>query len=98
MNVKSCISRSAWRIVFVAGALALSACDAVNEAIDAVDDIDNDADVYYYVSLGRRGTKSHERTQNSGQRYQYAGTGRRLAIADCSMIFESSLTWSARRS
>ncbi len=52
MNVKSCISRSAWRIVFVAGALALSACDAVNEAIDAVDDIDNDADVYYYVSLG----------------------------------------------
>ena len=52
MNVKSCISRSAWRIVFVAGALALSACDAVNEAIDAVDDIDNDADVFYYVSLG----------------------------------------------
>lgn len=52
MNVKSCISRSAWRIAFVAGALALSACDAVNEAIDAVDDIDNDADVFYYVSLG----------------------------------------------
>jgi lysophospholipase L1-like esterase len=52
MNAKSYISRRAWRIVFIAGALTLGACDAVNEAIDAVDDIDNDADVYYYVSLG----------------------------------------------
>ncbi len=32
--------------------LAMAGCDAVNEAIDAVDDIGNDADVYYYVSLG----------------------------------------------
>lgn len=35
-----------------AAALALPGCDAVNEAIDAVDDIGNDADVFYYVSLG----------------------------------------------
>ena len=32
--------------------LAMAGCDAVNEAVDAVDDIGNDADVYYYVSLG----------------------------------------------
>ena len=52
MNARNRISRSAWRIVLVAGTLALGACDAVNEAIDAVDDIDNDAEVYYYLSLG----------------------------------------------
>ena len=32
--------------------LAITGCDAVNDAVDAVDDIGNDADVYYYVSLG----------------------------------------------
>ncbi|MDH3442258.1 MAG: SGNH/GDSL hydrolase family protein [Gammaproteobacteria bacterium] len=36
----------------IAATVTLSACDAVNKAIDAVDDINSDADVYYYVSLG----------------------------------------------
>lgn len=38
--------------MIAAAALALGACDAANEAIDAIDDIGNDAEVYYYVSLG----------------------------------------------
>jgi hypothetical protein len=32
--------------------LFLAGCDAANDAIDAINDIGNDADVYYYVSLG----------------------------------------------
>jgi len=36
----------------VAATLAVGACDAVNEVVDAVNDIGNDADVFYYVSLG----------------------------------------------
>jgi lysophospholipase L1-like esterase len=39
-------------VVIAAASLVLGACDAVNEAIDAVDDIGNDAEVHYYVSLG----------------------------------------------
>lgn len=35
-----------------AAVLVVAGCDAVNDAIDAVDDIGNDADVFYYVSLG----------------------------------------------
>lgn len=35
-----------------AAVLAVAGCDAVNDAIDAVDDIGSDADVFYYVSLG----------------------------------------------
>jgi hypothetical protein len=35
-----------------AALLVLAGCDAANDAIDAIDDIGNDADVYYYVSLG----------------------------------------------
>ncbi len=52
MNVKSYISRSVWRFVFVAATLTVGACDAVNEAVDEVEDIGNNADVFYYVSLG----------------------------------------------
>jgi lysophospholipase L1-like esterase len=52
MNAKSHLSASVWRIIFVAATLTLGACDAVNEAIDEIEDIGNDADVYYYVSLG----------------------------------------------
>jgi len=36
----------------VTAALAFAGCDAVNEAVDAIDDIGNDAEVYYLVSLG----------------------------------------------
>ena len=39
-------------ILAVAATLALGGCDAVNEAVDAVRDINNEADVFYYVSLG----------------------------------------------
>ena len=35
-----------------AAVLVVAGCDAVNDAIDAADDIGNDADVFYYVSLG----------------------------------------------
>ena len=35
-----------------AAILLLAGCDAANDAIDAINDIDNDADVFYYVSLG----------------------------------------------
>jgi len=38
--------------VLIAATLVVGACDAVNEAVDAIDDIGNDADVHYYVSLG----------------------------------------------
>jgi lysophospholipase L1-like esterase len=36
----------------VIATLALTACDLANEVTDAIDDIGNDADVYYLVSLG----------------------------------------------
>jgi hypothetical protein len=52
MNLKSYITRNAWRMVFVAATLAVGACDAVNEAIDEIEDIGSDTDVHYYVSLG----------------------------------------------
>lgn len=52
MRTKSQTTRSAWGVMIAAAALALGACDAANEAIDAIDDIGNDAEVYYYVSLG----------------------------------------------
>ncbi len=52
MNLKNTMTRSALRIIFVVVTLSVGACDAVNEAIDEVDNIGNDAEVFYYVSLG----------------------------------------------
>ena len=52
MRAKRRTNRSACRIVLIAATLVVGACDAVNEAVDAIDDIGNDADVHYYVSLG----------------------------------------------
>ena len=52
MKAKSYIPYSAWRIALIAATLTVGACDAANEAADAIDDIGNDADVYYYLSLG----------------------------------------------
>jgi lysophospholipase L1-like esterase len=52
MKAKSCTHGSAWRIALIVSALTVGACDAVNEAIDDINDIGNDADVHYYVSLG----------------------------------------------
>jgi lysophospholipase L1-like esterase len=43
---------SAWHVALIAATLMASGCDAVNEAIDKIDDIGNDAEVHYYVSLG----------------------------------------------
>ena len=52
MRTKSQTTRSAWGVVIAAAALTLGACDTANDAINAIDDIGNDAEVYYYVSLG----------------------------------------------
>ncbi len=52
MREKSYTPYSAWRIALIAATLTVGACDAVNEAVDAIDDIGNDADVHYYLSLG----------------------------------------------
>lgn len=46
MTTRSQTTRSAWSVVIAAASLVLGACDAVNEAIDAVDDIGNDAEVH----------------------------------------------------
>jgi len=52
MRAKRNTPCSAWRFALIAATLTMGACDAVNEVVDAVDDIGNDADVHYYVSLG----------------------------------------------
>jgi lysophospholipase L1-like esterase len=52
MTAKNFVNSRAWRIALVAAAAVLSACDAANEAIDEINDIGNDAEVFYYVSLG----------------------------------------------
>ena len=52
MSAKSYTTRSACRIVLIAATLAVGACDAVNDAVDAINDVGNDAEGHYYVSLG----------------------------------------------
>ena len=52
MRIGSQTVHSAWRIALIAGALTVSACDAVNDAVDEINDIGNDAEVHYYLSLG----------------------------------------------
>ena len=52
MRAKRFTPWSAWRIALIAATLTVGACDAANEAVDAINDIGNDADVHYYVSLG----------------------------------------------
>lgn len=52
MRAKSNTPGSAVRVALLAATLMFVACDTVNEAVDAIDDIGNDADVHYYVSLG----------------------------------------------
>jgi lysophospholipase L1-like esterase len=52
MRDKSYTPYNAWRFALIAATLTLGACDAVNDAADAIDDIGNDADVHYYLSLG----------------------------------------------
>ena len=52
MKAKSITPGGALRVALIAASLMVTACDAVNEAVDKIDDIGNDADVHYYVSLG----------------------------------------------
>ena len=52
MNINKYMTRRAGHFALVAATLTFAACDAVNEAIDEIEDIGNDADVFYYVSLG----------------------------------------------
>ena len=40
------------RCATIAAVLSLTACDAVNDAVDDVRDIGNDAEVFYYLSVG----------------------------------------------
>lgn len=52
MRANDFTTSGAWRIAFIAATLMVGACDAVNEAVDQIDDIGSDTDVHYYVSLG----------------------------------------------
>ncbi len=52
MKVSNRIFGFAGRGVVLATVLALTACDAVNDAVDEIRDIGNDAEVLYYVSVG----------------------------------------------
>lgn len=52
MKTKTHTFCGAWRIALIAAALALSACDAINDVADEIADIGNDAEVHYYLSLG----------------------------------------------
>ena len=45
-------TRGALQLAIIAVTLAVSGCDAVNEAVDRVDDIGDDSEVHYYLSLG----------------------------------------------
>jgi len=52
MRVLDLLQGTARCFVLAAATVALAGCDAVNEAIDNLNNIGNDADVYYYVSMG----------------------------------------------
>ena len=52
MQAMKLIQGAGRQTILAAAILAIAGCDAVNEAVDRVDDIGSDADVYYYVSLG----------------------------------------------
>jgi lysophospholipase L1-like esterase len=52
MKSTSWFAANVSRCVTIAAALSLTACDAVNEAVDEVRDIGNDAEVFYYLSVG----------------------------------------------
>jgi lysophospholipase L1-like esterase len=52
MKTLQFLRHSARRSALIAAILVIAGCDAASEAIDAIDDIGSDADVFYYVSLG----------------------------------------------
>lgn len=52
MRAKSYTPGGAGRIALIAATLAVGACDAVNEVVDEINNIGNDDDVHYQLSLG----------------------------------------------
>ncbi len=52
MKAKGYTPCIAWRIALVTVTLTVGACDAINEVVDEINDVGNDVDVHYYVSLG----------------------------------------------
>ena len=52
MKATSWLSGNVFRAATIAAALSLTACDAVNDAVDEIRDIGNDAEVFYYLSVG----------------------------------------------
>jgi len=52
MNILNSLPGNALRAMTVAAVLSLTGCDAVNEAVDNARDVGNDAEVFYYVSVG----------------------------------------------
>jgi len=52
MKAMSWLPGNAFRFVAIAATLSLTGCDSVNDAIDEIRDIGNDAEVFYYVSVG----------------------------------------------
>ena len=52
MKAANPTSETSSHLVLIVSVLALSACDAVNDIVDDINDIGNDAEVHYYLSLG----------------------------------------------
>lgn len=52
MQTMNSLARIASRVMTLAAVISLTACDAVNEAVDDIRNVGNDAEVFYYVSLG----------------------------------------------
>jgi lysophospholipase L1-like esterase len=52
MKANDFARKNGMRFALVAAALVISACDAANEIVDEIDNIGNDAEIHYYVSLG----------------------------------------------
>lgn len=52
MRATDLVTRGSGRLALIAATLMFAGCDAVNDAVDAVDDIGGTTDVYYYLSLG----------------------------------------------
>ncbi len=52
MITTSWFSAKAFRLLTIPAVLSLTACDVFNDAVDEIRDIGNDAEVFYYVSVG----------------------------------------------
>lgn len=52
MDTMNSLTRIANRVMTLVAVMSLTACDAVNEAVDDIRNVGNDAEVFYYVSLG----------------------------------------------